>query len=85
MTDQAPVCPKCAARPIPIVYGMPDADLVAADAQGSALIGGVAIYPDSPEWHCPQCKHQWRVSPPASSPEQGLSADETNALERDLS
>lgn len=63
MSDQHTPCPSCgSAAVIPIVYGMPDEDLVRRDAEGLALIGGVAMYDYSPEWHCKDCQHQWRSS-----------------------
>lgn len=63
MLNTPPPCPVCASHAvIPIIYGMPDADLVARDQAGEAKIGGVATYAYSPEWHCRDCQHEWRSS-----------------------
>ena len=85
MTSTPEVCPKCSAQKIiPIVYGMPDADLVMQDAAGEAVIGGVATYEYSPEWHCAGCSHQWRTSAVVHNAETELNADEEQLLRSQL-
>jgi hypothetical protein len=55
-----PICPACAsAAVLPIVYGMPTPEMVLAEAAGGPIVGGCAIYDDSPIWHCSACKHRW--------------------------
>ncbi|TVR12674.1 MAG: hypothetical protein EA401_08505 [Planctomycetota bacterium] len=76
-----PICPQCGSENvIPIIYGMPDEDLVLRDAQGEAKIGGVAEYPDSPTWHCQACGHEWRPDSLNEHPQSGMSREEVDQL-----
>jgi hypothetical protein len=56
------VCPSCGERttPVPIVYGMPGpedmaATLAAADG-GELVIGGCVMTGDDPQYACPACR-----------------------------
>lgn len=85
MKDKPASCPNCSSdQIIRIIYGMPDADLVMKDAAGEAVIGGVATYAYSPEWHCNACKHQWRESPIEEVDESDLNSDEAEQLRSQL-
>lgn len=53
-------CPACgSAAGIPIVYGMPGADLFAAAEDGQVGLGGCVIVPGQPDHRCSACGHQW--------------------------
>ena len=81
MNDKPKQCPVCQSNQvIPIIYGMPNADLVMKDAAGEAVIGGVATYAYSPEWHCNACRHQWRTSAVEEVGESDLDIEEVAVL-----
>ncbi|CAA9560997.1 MAG: hypothetical protein AVDCRST_MAG70-1662 [uncultured Thermomicrobiales bacterium] len=50
-------CPACAetVRPVPIAYGMPGPEMVAAAERGEILLGGCVVSPDNPTHRCPRC------------------------------
>lgn len=86
-TQTPPPCPCCGStQVIPIIYGMPDEELVLQDAQGTAKIGGVAEYDDSPTWHCQNCKHEWcqAAAGADTSKAAGLSPEEASALRTEI-
>ncbi len=51
------VCRRCRAtiRPVPIVYGMPGAELWAEAEAGRVRLGGCVVEPESPDFACPAC------------------------------
>ncbi len=49
--------PTCHGQPMrPIVYGMPDAELVEASARGEIEIGGCVVSDDMPAFRCRTCR-----------------------------
>ena len=55
-------CPKCGqATGVPIVYGLPGADLFASAERGEVALGGCLVMPDNPHWRCTDaaCQHAW--------------------------
>ena len=64
METTATRCPRCGSEDVlPIVYGYPGPDLVEESIAGKVKLGGCLVGPDSPEFHCEACAHEWRVSP----------------------
>ncbi len=68
MTDSRPVyqtgteCPDCHSRYIvPILYGYPSAEAVAAARRGELLIGGLNIDADNPRWSCRSCGRRFSL------------------------
>ena len=58
-----PRCPSCGShRVIPIVYGMPGAELAEASERGEVQLGGCVVTDHDPVWHCKACAHDWRES-----------------------
>ena len=63
--DDAGRCPRCHSdEVVPVVYGMPSAELVEESRAGRVALGGCTIWPDSPEWRCVACGHEWRTHVP---------------------
>lgn len=49
-------CPRCGSRDtIPIVFGYPGPELIAAAQQGEVVLGGCCITGDDPAWRCRSC------------------------------
>ncbi len=68
MTDSRPVyqtgpeCPDCHSRDIvPILYGYPSAEAVAAARRGELRIGGLNIDADNPRWSCRSCGRRFSL------------------------
>ncbi len=60
--DEAPpACPKCGSSEnvVPIVYGYPSAELMAAAERGEVKLGGCVITGDDPQWYCKACSYSW--------------------------
>lgn len=58
-----PDCPKCGSgqdKVIPIIYGMPGAELGRAADRGEVILRGCIVSADDPQWHCKACGHEWR-------------------------
>ena len=59
--EDAKRCPRCHSDEVlPIAYGMPSPELVEESTAGRVKLGGCVIWPESPEWHCVACGHEWR-------------------------
>lgn len=57
-------CPQCrSVQIIPILYGLPGAELGLQQDEGKLKLGGCCIAPESPNWHCKACGHEWIVEP----------------------
>jgi transposase-like protein len=57
---KTPKCPSCgSSKVVPIVYGLPDADLGEASEKGEVELGGCVITVDDPKWRCKTCGHGW--------------------------
>ena len=55
MTER-PVCPSCGAvEVLPIAYGMPGPEMIAAADRGEIALGGCVIGPENPTWRCTKC------------------------------
>ncbi len=50
-----PICPRCGATMMSIVYGYPGPDLVEAAERGEVILGGCIIEPGQAEWACRIC------------------------------
>ncbi len=64
---QAP-CPRCGTPGIPIIWGLPGADLAEAARRGEVILGGCLVTGDDADHECPACRHQWRANPPEPWP-----------------
>jgi hypothetical protein len=54
-------CPRCHSDEVlPIVYGLPSPATVEESAAGRVALGGCMITPESPDWQCEMCGHEWR-------------------------
>lgn len=71
--DKPAPCPHCGSEQvIPIVYGMPGAELGAAWERGEVELGGCVVSGNDPERHCRECWTQWndRMVWPGPPPEE---------------
>ena len=59
MTDANPPCPKCGAKAVAIVYGLPGPGLMEAYDRGEIHLGGCVVSEDMPGWHCKACNHEF--------------------------
>jgi hypothetical protein len=58
--DEGQTCVQCGSHEvIPIVYGLPDAELLEQAEAGEIWLGGCVVEEDSPVWHCSDCGHEW--------------------------
>ena len=56
-----PVCPDCRSRDVvPIVYGLPSAQLLHAARRGQVALGGCVISDTAPEWSCKVCGRNFK-------------------------
>ena len=59
------ICPKCKSKNIiPIMYGYPAPDAVAAAERGEVELGGCMVYIDGcdmPDRFCKDCGHEWSM------------------------
>ena len=60
--EAPPACPTCgsAADVVPIVYGLPGEELMAAAKRGEVALGGCLVSPDDPRWRCKKCGVDFR-------------------------
>ena len=57
----APPCPDCRSREVvPIVYGLPSAQLFEAARSGEVMIGGCLVSQTAPEWSCRVCGRRFK-------------------------
>ncbi|MET9313028.1 hypothetical protein ABZX12_14460 [Kribbella sp. NPDC003505] len=56
----APACPVCGQRGVPILYGLPTPVAREAAAAGKVRLFGCVIPPEPDNWTCPQ-DHTWRA------------------------
>lgn len=54
-------CPKCGTKQhvIPIVYGLPDDELMEQSKRGEVALGGCVMDEKNPHWLCKSCKTEW--------------------------
>ncbi|MCX7845323.1 MAG: hypothetical protein N2312_01785 [Dictyoglomaceae bacterium] len=58
---KTPICPQCGSKNvIPIVYGYPSYKLWEEEEKGNLKLGGCEIDSNNPEWHCKDCKYEWK-------------------------
>ena len=56
-----PTCPRCGSEgTFPIAYGVPTFEMVEETLAGRVEWGGCVAWPESPEWGCLACGHDWR-------------------------
>lgn len=53
------ICPKCGAKALPVVYGLPTPAMRAAADRGEVALGGCTLPPDEEMWRfqCTDCHH----------------------------
>ncbi|MFU8873239.1 HNH endonuclease [Micromonospora sp. SL4-19] len=56
----AATCPDCGRTGVPIMYGAPGPEMIAAAEEGRIALGGCVIYEGQPTWTCSE-GHEWRV------------------------
>jgi hypothetical protein len=66
--DAAPApCPACGSpRVIPVLYGSPSSELIAAYAAGRIAIGGAGAAEGCLRWECRDCDHRWADAAPGT-------------------
>ena len=57
--DRGPICLQCGRRCLPIAYGLPTLEVLAAAERGELLLGGCIVEGDDPTHGCP-AGHLWR-------------------------
>ena len=58
--ENPPKCPRCSAdEVVPVVYGMPSAELIEQSRAGRVALGGDVHWLEAPEWRCVACGHEW--------------------------
>lgn len=64
MNESPQQCPDCGStRILEILYGLPTLEAFERSERGELMLGGCCIYPDSPDFFCKACHHEWRVAP----------------------
>lgn len=64
-------CPRCGGgRSVPVVYGLPDAELGADARAGRVALGGCARDGFEPTRECRSCGHRWRRAEPGWAEEE---------------
>ena len=59
--ESSPRCPRCNSdEVIPIVYGVPAADIIEESRAGRVALGPKVAWPEAPEWRCVVCGLEWR-------------------------
>lgn len=59
MEDDDACCPNCGSRGgIPILYGYPGKQAMAAARLGLVSLGGCILRDKLPNWHCDACGHE---------------------------
>jgi len=57
---EVPHCPTCgSSNTREIVYGLPGPDATDASRRDEIVLGGCVVTPESPEWRCNDCQHEW--------------------------
>ncbi|MBW6436292.1 hypothetical protein KZ829_21360 [Actinoplanes hulinensis] len=52
-------CPECGVAGVPLIFGLPVPEAVAAARSGELALGGCLMPPQPPNWECPG-GHRWR-------------------------
>jgi hypothetical protein len=73
-------CTICGEPGVPIVYGMPPAELGEAEERGEFVLGGCVVTGEDPDHRCSYCGHEWRAKQRAK--DQGARQVGTGAAER---
>jgi hypothetical protein len=57
-----PLCPFCDYddQVVPIVYGLPEPELIEQSQRGEIALGGCSIGPDLHNWYCKGCLRSFR-------------------------
>ena len=54
------LCPRCGAREaVPLVMGLPSAELFELADRGLVVLGGCLMGPEEHDVHCRSCGHEW--------------------------
>lgn len=48
-------CPRCGGEPVPIAYGLPGAEMLAAAERGEIRLGGCVVFDGQPTGQCAAC------------------------------
>jgi hypothetical protein len=55
-------CPRCGSQHVVrIVYGYPSREMFEEAREGRIALGGCFLSPDSPDYTCDACGHEWRL------------------------
>jgi hypothetical protein len=58
-------CARCHSDEVlPIAYGLPSPAMVKQSIGAPLLLGGRTAWPESPDWYCVACGHEWREDEP---------------------
>ena len=58
-------CPRCNSDEVlRAFYGLPSEEMIEESIAGRALLGGCAVWPESPDWQCVACGHERREDEP---------------------
>lgn len=78
-------CPKCEAlEVVPIVYGLPGEELLAAGEAGEVFLGGCVVSDEDPAWRCRVCRFEGQGDP-SPVDRAGSWASEFERLEKERS
>lgn len=53
--SESPLCQKCRAPMLPILFGMPTHEAFEASERGEVILGGCCVTGNDPDWQCPTC------------------------------
>ena len=54
-------CPDCGGELIPILWGYPSSDMLQKAEREEIFLGGCCLPPNSPNYHCKNCDHEFRL------------------------
>ncbi|GAA2631315.1 hypothetical protein [Paractinoplanes durhamensis] len=76
------VCPECGATGVPLLFGLPVPEAVAAAEGGELALGGCIMPEPAPNWECPQ-HHRWRELDESAWDQRLLAVLAAHGYERD--
>jgi len=61
MKENLPNCPKCGSKKVVrIIYGLPSRETFEEAKEGKIILGGCCVSYNSPNFHCKDCKYEWK-------------------------